>query len=87
MAPIVLNEADLRKHVPELSLLHVKRDDSLSRIGDIVAELFSGALRLVSGEKHEILANPQNTSIVHHAHPAMGIRGRGEQNRGKNPRG
>jgi hypothetical protein len=87
MAPIVLNEADLRKHVPELSLLHVKRDDSLSRIGDIVAELFPGALRLVSGEKHEILANPQNASIVHHTHPAMGIRGRREQNRGKKPRG
>jgi hypothetical protein len=87
MGSIILDETDLRKHVPELSLLHVKRDDSLSRIGDIVAELFPGALRLVSGEKHEILANPQNTSIVHHTHPAMGIRGRREQKRGKKPRG
>ena len=34
-----------------------------------------------------IRANPQNTSIVLHAHPAMGICGRGEQSRGEKPRG
>jgi hypothetical protein len=51
------------------------------------AELIPGILRLISGEEHEIRANPQNASIVHHAHPAVGIRRRREQNRGEQPRG
>jgi hypothetical protein len=67
--------------------LHVERDNRLPRAWNIIAKLVSGILRLVSGEEHNIRANPQNASIVHHANPAMGICGRGEQYRGKQPRG
>jgi hypothetical protein len=81
------DDADFREHVAQLGILHVKRDNRLSSVWNIVAKLIPGILRLVSGEEHEIRANPQNASIVHYAHPAMGIRGRGEQNRGKQPRG
>ena len=87
MGSIVLDEADFREHVAELGVLHIERDNRLPYAWNIVAKLVPGALRLVSGEEHEIRANPQNASIVLHAHPAMGIRGRGEQNRGEKPRG
>ncbi|MGO9237380.1 MAG: hypothetical protein ACLP4V_26095 [Methylocella sp.] len=67
--------------------MHIERDNRLPSVWNIVTKLFSGILRLISGEEHEIRANPQNASIVHHTHPAMGIRCRREQKRGKQTRG
>jgi hypothetical protein len=52
---------------------------------DIVAKLLAGNLRLVSGEEHDVRANPQNASIIPHANPAMRMRGGDEQNHGQEP--
>ena len=83
----ILDDTDFREHAAELGLLHIECDNRLPRVWNVVTKLFPGIFRLVSGEEHEIRANPQNTSIVHHADPAVSIRGRGEQNRGEKPRG
>jgi len=87
MGSIVPDDTDFREHVAQLSILHVERDNRLPRAWNIVAKLVSGILRLGRGEEHDIGANLQNASIVHHVHPAMGVRGRGEQTYGKQPRG
>jgi hypothetical protein len=87
MGSIVPDDADFREHTAEFGISHVERDNRLPNGWNIIAKLISGILRLVSGQEHEIRANSQYASIVHHAHPAMGIRGRGEQNRGEKPRG
>src|SRR5450631_3348694 len=73
MGSIVPDEADFREHVAQLGVLHIERDNRLPNTRNIVAKLFPGILRLVSGEEHQIWANPQNASIVLHAHAAMGI--------------
>ena len=65
MGSIVPDDTDFREHVAELGVLHIERDNRLPRAWNIVAKLISGILRLVSGEEHDIRANPQNASIVH----------------------
>jgi hypothetical protein len=87
MGSIVFDEADFCEHIAELGFLHIERDNRLPSVWNIVTKLFPGILRLISSEEHDIRANPQNASIVHHTHPAMGIRCRREQNRGEQPCG
>jgi len=87
MVSLILDEADFGQHVAELALLHVERDNRLSNAWNIVTKLISGTLRLVSGEEHDVRADPQNASFIHHAHSAMRMRGGGEQNHGQQPRG
>jgi hypothetical protein len=87
MGSIIFDETDFREHGTELGILHIECDNRLPRVGNVIAKLLPGILRLVPGEEHNIRANPQNASIVHHAHPAMGICGRGEQTHGKQPCG
>jgi len=65
MGSIVPDDTDFREHVAEPGVLHIERDNRLPRAWNIVAKLISGILRLVSGEEHDIRANPQNASIVH----------------------
>ena len=73
MVSIILDNTDFREHFAQLGVLHVERNNRLPRIGNIVTKLIPGILRLITGEEHEIRTDPQNASIVHHAHPAMGI--------------
>ena len=87
MVSLILDEADFGQHVAELGILHIERDNHLPGAWDIVAKLVPGILRLVSGEEHDVRANPQNASIVPHTHPAMRMRGGGGQNHGQEPRG
>jgi hypothetical protein len=87
MVSLILDEADFGQHVAELGILHIERDNHLPGAWDIVAKLLAGILRLVTGEEHDVRANPQNASFIHHAHPAMGMRGGCEQNHGQEPRG
>jgi hypothetical protein len=75
MGSIILDEADFCEHAAELGFLHIERDNRLPSVWNIVTKLFSGILRLISSKEHDIRANPQNASIVHHAHPAMCICG------------
>jgi hypothetical protein len=82
MGSIILDEADFCEHVAELGFLHIERDNRLPSVWNIVTKFFPGILRLVYGEEHDIRADPQNASIVHHSHRAMGVRSRREQNRG-----
>jgi hypothetical protein len=87
MVSLIPDDADFRQHVAEFAILHIERDDRLPSGWDIVAKFIPGILRLVSGEEHDVRPNSQNASIVPHAHPAMRMRGGGEQNHGQEPCG
>ena len=76
MGSIILDEPDFGEHVAELGFLHVKSDNRLPSVGNIVTKLIPRILRLVSSEEHDILANPQDTSIVYHAYATMGVSAR-----------
>jgi hypothetical protein len=82
MGSIILDEPDFGEHVAELGFLHVKSDNRLPSVGNIVTKLIPRILRLVSSEEHDILANSQDTSIVYHAYATMGVCARRKQNRG-----